>query len=215
VLSNQLNRVLPDIISPAQSAFVPGRLITDNILLAYELTHHLNQRKWERNWVAVIKLDMSKAYDQVEWHFLDMMMFKLGFTEQWVSRVMKCVTSLRYHIKINGEYTTHIIPQKGLHQGDSLSPYLFILCAEGLSTMLEKAEMDVKIKSIRVCREAPHINHLFFADDSLILMWAHKNDGQELRRILVVFEKASGQVINRVNHLLYSAQTLRERIVME
>jgi hypothetical protein len=154
---------------------------------------------------------MSKAYDRVEWHFLHIMMLKQGFTEQWVSQVMKCVTSVRYRIKINGEYTTYITPQRGLCQSDPLSPYLFILCAEGLSAMLQKAEMDGKIEGIRVCREAPHISHLFFADDSLILMRANKNDAQELRRILVVFEKASGQVINRdKSYVLFNPNTKAE-----
>jgi hypothetical protein len=151
-------------------------------LLAYELTHYLNQRKRGRNGVAAIKLDMSKAYDRVEWHFLHMMMLKLGFTDQWVSQVMKCVTSVRYHIKINEEYTTRIIPQRGLRRGDSLSPYLFILCAEGLSAMLQKTEMDGKSEVIRVCREATRINHLFFADDSLILMRGNKNDAQRVEK---------------------------------
>jgi hypothetical protein len=99
---------------------------------------------------------MSKAYDRVEWHFLHMMMLKQGFTEQWVSQVMKCVTSVRYRIKINGEYTTYITPQRGLCQSDPLSPYLFILCAEGLSAMLQKAEMDSKIEG-RESVGRPHI----------------------------------------------------------
>jgi hypothetical protein len=110
VLANRLKKVLPEIISPAQSAFVPGRLITDNILLAYELTHYLNQRKRGRNGVAAIKLDISKAYDWVEWQFLQMMMLWLGFTEQWVNQVMKCVTSVSYRIKVNGEYMNCIFP---------------------------------------------------------------------------------------------------------
>jgi hypothetical protein len=85
---------------------------------------------------------------------------------------MKCVTTINYQIKVNGEYTTRIYPQRGLRQGDPLSPYLFILCAEGLSAMLQKAEENGKLKGLKVCRGAPSVNHLFFADDSLILMQA-------------------------------------------
>jgi hypothetical protein len=120
--------------------------------LAYELTHYLNQRRRWRNGVAAIKLDMSKAYDRVEWHFLQVMLQRLGFAEQWVSQVMKCVTSVSYRIKVNDEYTTRIIPQRGLCQGDPLSPYLFIICAEGLSAMLQKADEGGKIEAIKVCR---------------------------------------------------------------
>jgi hypothetical protein len=110
VLANRLKLVLPKIISPSQSAFVPGRLITDNVLLAYELTHYLNQRKWRKMGVDAIKLDMSKAYDRVEWSFLEKMMSRLGFSEQWVQMVMKCVTTVSYRIKVNGEYSNNIIP---------------------------------------------------------------------------------------------------------
>jgi hypothetical protein len=158
--------------------------------------------------VAVVKLDMSKAYDQVEWKFLQMMMLKLGFTEQWVSQVMKCVTSVSYRIKVNSEYTARIFPQRGLRQGDLLSPYLFIICGEGLSSMLQKADLEGKIEGIRVCREVPRINHLFFADDSLVLMHACRHDAQELRRILRVYEKVSGQMINTdKSSVLFSPNT--------
>ena len=89
---------------------------------------------------------------------------------------MNCVTSGTYKIKVNGGYTHRIFPQRGLRQGDLLSPYLFTLCAEGLSVMLHKAEQSGRIEGIKICQQAPRINHLFFADDSLILMRAREND---------------------------------------
>jgi len=79
VLSNRLKKILPDIISLNQSAFVPGRLITDNVLLAYELTHYMQTKSRGMDSYAALKLDMSKAYDRVEWHFLRRMLCKLGF----------------------------------------------------------------------------------------------------------------------------------------
>ena len=106
--------------------------------------------------LAAIKLDMSKAYDRVEWGFLEKIMRKLGFADQWVDLIMKCVTTVTYRVKVNGEYTHQFVPQRGLRQGDPLSPYLFILCAEGLSALFRRAEVNGELEGIRVCPGAPH-----------------------------------------------------------
>ena len=91
VLANRLKVILPDIISPTQSAFVPGRMITDNVLLAYEITHMMHRKKGGRDGMVAVKLDMSKAYDRVEWDFLEEMMLHMGFSRAWVSVIMQCV----------------------------------------------------------------------------------------------------------------------------
>jgi hypothetical protein len=114
VLANRLRVVLPDIITPNQSAFVPGRLISHNILIAYELTHYLiNKREGNLGYVA-IKLDMSKAYDRVEWCFLREMMQRLGFHEQWISLIMEFVTSVKYQVKVNGDLSDSFTPERSL-----------------------------------------------------------------------------------------------------
>uniref|UniRef100_A0A8I6YTV5 Reverse transcriptase domain-containing protein n=1 Tax=Hordeum vulgare subsp. vulgare TaxID=112509 RepID=A0A8I6YTV5_HORVV len=140
VIANRLKLILPTLIYENQSAFVPGRLITDNVLLAYEISHYLLNKKTGKEGVAAVKADMSKAYDRVEWAFLRAMLQKLGFRRHWVDLIMRCVTMVRYQIKINGELTHQLCPSRGLRHGDPVSAYLFVICAEGLSPLLHDAE---------------------------------------------------------------------------
>lgn len=131
VLSNQLRSFLDEIISEEQSAFVPGRLITDNVLIAYECTHYLKRKKG-KNGSCVVKLDMAKAYDRVEWEYLEGKICKLGFHEDFISRIMRCVNSVYFCIRTKGVLSDRFRPLRGLRQGDPISPYLFLLYSEGL-----------------------------------------------------------------------------------
>lgn len=105
VITRRLKTILPDIISLNQSAFVSGRMISDNILLAYELSHFLRRRGKGGTCYAALKLDMSKAYDRVEWKFLNDMMIQMGFNRSWVKLVMKCITTVKYQVKVNRDVT--------------------------------------------------------------------------------------------------------------
>ena len=144
VLANKLKQVLPDIISPTQSAFVSGRLIIDNVLVAYETIHTMHVRKKGKKGTMALKLDISKAYDQVEWPFLQKIMEKLGFPTRWIERVMCCVTT-SFSILVNGRPHGMIHPSRGIRQGDPLSPYLFLLCVEDFTALLAKAKLEGRI----------------------------------------------------------------------
>ncbi|XP_074302786.1 uncharacterized protein LOC141634757 [Silene latifolia] len=101
VLANRLKQLLGDIVSENQSAFTPGRLITNNILLAFEMFHYMKNSRGGGGHMA-LKLDMSKAYDRVEWNILEAVLLKMGFDEDWVGRVMECVTTVSYEVLVNG-----------------------------------------------------------------------------------------------------------------
>ena len=94
-------------------------------------------------------------------------MCKLGFHQRWIDLMMMCVTTVSYSVLINGEPKGRIVPTRGLRQGDPISPYLFLLCAEGLSAMLRKVEYGEIPRGIVVCRQAPLVSHLLFADDCM------------------------------------------------
>ena len=112
VLANRLKRVLPHIISSTQSAFVPGHLITDNVLVAYETLHAMHSRKKGKKGLIALKLDISKAYDRVEWSFLQGIMQRMGFLEGWIKRVMGCVTTSTFSVLINRKPFGNIHPSR-------------------------------------------------------------------------------------------------------
>lgn len=212
VLSNRLKIILSSIISENQSAFVPGRLITDNVLIAYEMNHFMQNKRSGRDAYAALKLDMSKAYDRVEWSFMEKLMKKIGFHDRWVDMIMKCISTVTYRIKVNGALTDQIRPSRGLRQGDPLSPYLFLLCAEGFSSLINDAEARGGIQGVTICEGAPSITHLLFADDSLLLLKANDENATQLRHVLQIYEMCSGQKINKDKSSIVFSKNTRQDV---
>lgn len=190
VLANRLKVLLPKIISPFQSAFVPGRAISDNTILASEIANFLYKRPMGKKSVFALKLDMCKAYNKIELSYLECVMLKLGFNTKWVNLIMMCISSVSYSFIVNGSPMGYMLPSHGLRQGGPISPYIYSLCAEGLSTMIAKYECLGAIQGISNCQNAPLIHHLFFVDDCFVFMRARREDCLLVKSILNSYENA-------------------------
>lgn len=126
---NKLGLILDDLISENQSAFVPGRLISDNAIVAFEVMHFIQQEKNPSRELAnyAYKLDLSKAYDRVDWTFLEMAMVKMGFSSTWIKWIMQCVTMVRFSVNFNGKLLEPFVPTRGLRQGDPFVTVSFFI----------------------------------------------------------------------------------------
>ncbi|KAM6584602.1 hypothetical protein CsatB_011604 [Cannabis sativa] len=216
VMVNRMKPYMDTIVADTQSAFIPGRLISDNILISFEVLHYLKRKRKGKEGFMALKLDMSKAYDRIEWPFLEAMLRKLGFDQWWISLLMKCVTTAEYMVVHENKEIGPIIPSRGIRQGDPLSPYLFILCAEGLSALLNKYERAGLIHGCKVANGAPRISHMLFADDSYLYCKATILEANRIKDILQKFEAASGQKVNFAKSSIFystnTTQSVRDRI---
>ncbi|KAK2370479.1 hypothetical protein QL285_083528 [Trifolium repens] len=196
LLANRLKLVLGKYILEEQFAFVEGRSIIDNALIAIEIIHCLKRRTRGSKGELALKIDFSKAYDKVEWSYLKGVLERMGFSETWIKWMMLCVSSVNYSALMNFEKVGPIHPDRGLRQGDPLSPYLFILVTEGLTSLIHKAVASGDIHGVKICRGAPVVSHLLFADDCFLFCRSNISETTKLMEILKTYELASGQEIN-------------------
>ena len=183
-VTNRLKALLPQLILENQSAFTSDLLITDNVLVAFELMHYLNHKTSGKDSIMAIKLNISKVFDQVEWSFVKSVMVRMGFNLKWINSIMQCITSVSYSVIINGVTYGNITPTRGLCQGDPLSLSLFLLYAEGLSSLIHDAARNQLINGLSVCRGYPKITHLFFTYDSILFYKISNSEYRELKKIL-------------------------------
>ncbi|KAL0287958.1 UNVERIFIED_CONTAM: hypothetical protein Sangu_2668400 [Sesamum angustifolium] len=184
LLYNKISQALPDLISPSQSGFVPGRLIANNILLAQEMTHHLDMRHSKGN--LILKLDMSKAYDRVKWKFLYAILEKMGFPARFIPLIKHCIEHCWFTILVNGESSGFFKSSQGLRQGDPISPALFILASEALSRGLNHLfTQNPNMLYQTGCKT--RVTHLAYADDIIIFTRYRGLGIRNIRETVIAF----------------------------
>ncbi|KAL0381925.1 UNVERIFIED_CONTAM: LINE-1 reverse transcriptase, partial [Sesamum latifolium] len=167
IIVQRMHYVLGKLISPSQNAFVPGRSIGDNILLAQELFHGYNQQHLPPR--CALKVDLRKAYDTVEWDFLSATLTLFGFPAQFISWIEECVTTPSFSVCLNGSSHGYFRGARGLRQGDPISPFLFVLVMEVLTLiLLQFIDQDGGFSYHWRCGEV-QLFQLGFADDLLLL----------------------------------------------
>ncbi|XP_028784473.1 uncharacterized protein LOC114740485 [Neltuma alba] len=196
VLANRLKPLLMRIISENQRAFVAERLIQDNIIVAQEAFHYLKNKKKGRKVEMAVKIDMNKAYDRLEWCFIEAVMRRMGFGETWIGWVMECVSSVSLDLMVGGRKIADLNMERGIRQGDPLSPYLFIIAADVLSKMVQWHVDNNRLRGIKLANQCPVLSHCFFADDAIFFINARKQNCRVLKKIFDAYCNASGQAIN-------------------
>jgi hypothetical protein len=192
IIANRIKPILSRSLSAEQLGFLKGRQIQDAIGTTHESLHSIKRKKLKS---LVLKLDLRKAYDCIDWDFLRMILLQVGFGLQMTKWIMSCVNSSSYAVLLNGEATDFFRSGRGIRQGCPLSPLLFILVMEGLSLLLKESKGEGKVTGIKVSRMIK-ILHLFFVDDVLIMTKATLQEWLEIDKIIKLFCKASGLQVN-------------------
>ncbi|KAG7588504.1 Zinc finger CCHC-type superfamily [Arabidopsis suecica] len=202
LLAKRLQQILSKVISSSQSAFMPGRLLGENVLLATEIVHGYNRKNIDPR--AMLKVDLRKAFDSVRWDFILSALRALNIPEKFVNWICQCITTPSFSICVNGESGGFFKSTTGLRQGDPLSPYLFVLAMEVFSSLL-KARFDAGYIHYHPQTSDLQISHLMFADDVMIFFDGGSSSLHGINEALDDFASWSGLCMNRGKTQLFCA----------
>ncbi|KAF5790976.1 putative RNA-directed DNA polymerase [Helianthus annuus] len=209
VLVNRLKSVVGGLISEQQSAFLAGRNIMDGPLILNEVLSWLKKSKRSGMY---FKVDISKAYDSVNWAFLDSIMAQMNFPTRWRKWIMATLSSARASVLVNGSPTREFEYSRGLRQGDPLSPFLFVIVMEALTGIMKEAASIGLFNGIKITNDGPSLSHLIYADDVMFLgEWSLMNV-MNLRRILRCFYLTSGLKVNLAKCSIYGVGVNNEEV---
>ena len=202
LLASRLLPVLVEIISPHQSAFMPDRLLGENVLLATDLVQGYNRQDSEAK--AMLKVDLKKAFDSVRWDFVLAALRALDIPLQFIEWISECICSPSFTISINGKAEGNFRSSRGLRQGDPLSPYLFVLAMEVFSNLL-LSRFEAGYIHYHPRTAELKVTHLMFADDVMIFFDGGSSSLHGVSEALEDFASWSGLRINATKTQLFTA----------
>lgn len=191
-------------ISPAQSAFLPGRLLAENVLLATEIVHGYNCRNIEPR--GMLKVDLRKAFDSVRWDFIISALRALLVPEKFINWIHQCISTPTFSISVKGSTGGFFKSSKGLRQGDPLSPYLFVLPMEVFSSLL-KSRFEAGFVHYHPKTSELQISHIMFADDVMVFIDGGSSSLHGISEALDDFASWSGLQVNKDKTHLYLVGT--------
>ena len=193
LLARRLQKVINELISHHQTSFIRGRQILDGALIASELIDSCRRNNTQ---ASILKIDFHKAFDSVSWKFLDWVLQQMHFPEKWRLWMNSCVMKASASILINGSPTMPVKLQRGLRQGDPLSPFLFDIVAESLGLLIQKATSMQLWEGLDVCANGQKLTHLQYADDTILFCPPQIEQLLNVKKMLVLFHQASGLKVN-------------------
>lgn len=210
IMVNRLKPLIPEWISPNQNSFIKGRGADINLVVASEILHSMHKKKGRWGWF-VLKIDLEKAYDRVEWNFVRSCLISCNLDPLSIKLIMNCVSQASSSVLINGRKTEAFNHSRGLRQGDPMSPYLFNICLDTLSKAIHSACDRNEWVPFWVGRKKVPISHLLFANDLLLFGRVDENTAFSVRETLKIFCHVSGQKINELkSKLIFSPNTPEE-----
>ena len=193
LLATRLKEVLPLMISKSQSAFLPGRLLAENVLLATDLVNEYNSQSLSPR--GMLKVDLRKAFDNVRWDFILVSLRALAIPECYIALIQECLSTASFSVLVNGVSGGFFKSTKGIRQGDPLSPYLFVLAMECLSRLL-LSRYEAGTIGYHPRTEELKISHLMFADDVMVFFDGKSNSLHGIAECLDDFASWSGLRMN-------------------
>lgn len=208
IVAGRLKTVMPLLISQSQSSFIPGRNISDNIIIAQEAIHSMRRKTGKKGWM-IIKVDLEKAFDKLRWDFIEETLNDARLPPLLIKVIMNCITTSSIQVLWNGSTTDSFLPQRGIRQGDPLSPYLFVLCMEKLAQSITQEVDKSAWKPISMGKNGPPLSHLFFADDLILFSETDSSQVHLIQRVLKHFCASSGQTVNKDKTRIFFSKNVR------